>query len=151
MNNEWDCYFLKIAKVVSIKSKDPSTKHGCVIVGPSHEIRTTGYNGFPRGIKDDYRYNDRQIKYMYAEHSERNAIYNAAKHGISLEGCTLYVTGTPCHDCCRGIIQSGIVRVVMLKDPESFYDRWKDSIDCTLKMFNETKIEYEYLEETFLI
>jgi len=140
----WDSYFLKIAKVVSTKSKDPSTKHGCVIVGPTHEIRTTGYNGFPRGMVDDERYNNREVKYMFVEHAERNAIYNASRYGISLDGCTLYVTGTPCNDCCRGIIQSGIVRVVMLEDSEEFFKRWKESIKCTLQMFNECHIEYEY-------
>ena len=145
--NSWDIYFIKMAVFVSTKSKDPSTKHGCVIVGPNNEVRSTGYNGFPRGIDDsEERYNNREEKYKLVEHSEKNAIYNAARNGISLEGCTLYVTGWPCNDCARAIIQSGISRVVMKDASEEFNERWKESINYTKLMFNECNLEYYIIE-----
>ena len=112
---EWDRYFIEMATLVSKKSKDRSTKVGCVIVGPNHEVRTTGYNGFCRGINDDADdRHDRPEKYFWVEHAERNAIYNAARNGIPLEGCTAYVSNLlPCADCTRGMIQSGIKRIII--------------------------------------
>src|SRR5678816_3286831 len=98
----WDIRFLREAARIATWSKDRSTKVGCVIVGPSREIRSTGYNGFPRGVNDDVdERHARPMKYAYCEHAERNAIYNAARVGIPLEGCTLYcaadkLTGPPC-------------------------------------------------------
>lgn len=109
----WDEYFNDMVVFVSSKSKDRSSKVGCVIVGPAHEIRTTGYNGFCRGINDDIdERHARPAKYLWAEHAERNAIYNAARNGISLEGCTAYVSMFPCADCARALIQSGVVKLV---------------------------------------
>jgi dCMP deaminase len=138
---EWQEYFLEMAEFVSRKSKDRSTKVGCVIVGPNHEVRTTGYNGFCRGIDDnmDYRH-DRPEKYFWAEHAERNAIYNAARNGIRLEDCTLYSTVFPCADCARAIIQSGIKTVV---SPEYKNETRisSDSYERSKMMFNETGVE----------
>ena len=112
----WDDYFFDMAVFVSSKSKDRSTKVGCVIVGPNHEVRTTGYNGFCRGINDDLDYRHaRPEKYYWAEHAERNAIFNAARNGIRIEDCTAYVTMFPCADCARALIQSGIKRVVTVQ------------------------------------
>ena len=111
---DWDHYFLSICRVVSARSKDPSTQIGCVIVGPAREIRSTGYNSFPRGIRDDVPERlERPEKYLWIEHAERNAVYNAARHGASLEGCTLYCQLTPCMDCARAIVQAGISEVVL--------------------------------------
>ena len=84
LSNKWDKRFLEMAKVVSTWSKDPSTKVGTVAVR-NRTVIAQGYNGFPRGIKDDDRYNDREIKYKFIVHSEMNAIYNAAQNGVSLE------------------------------------------------------------------
>jgi deoxycytidylate deaminase len=75
----WDQYYLNICQVVATRSKDPNTQIGCVVVGPNHEIRTTGYNSFPRGIRDDVPERlVRPTKYLWIEHAERNAICNAA-------------------------------------------------------------------------
>jgi dCMP deaminase len=139
----WDEYFMEMAALVATKSKDPNTQHGAVIVGPNNEVRSTGFNGFPRGVIDNARYNVRPLKYFYVEHAERNAIYNAARHGTALEGCTMYVTGCPCHDCARGIIQSGIKRVVMAKGSAEFNERWKESMEHTMVMFDEADIDVE--------
>jgi len=105
----WDAYYLGICRMVAARSKDPNTQIGCVIVGPSHEIRSTGYNSFPRGIRDDApERSQRPAKYLWMEHAERNAIYNAARAGTSTEGCSIYVEIMPCMDCARGIVQAGI-------------------------------------------
>lgn len=109
---DWDQYFLVIATAVASKSKDLSTDVGCVIVGPDHEIRSTGFNGFPRGCRDDVEdRKERPLKYVYTEHAERNAIYNAARNGVPLNWCTMYITHAPCTKCARGIIQAGIKEV----------------------------------------
>ncbi len=137
---KWDDYFLKMADLVATKSKDRSTKVGCVVVGPSNEVRTTGYNGFCRGIDDDVNSrHDRPDKYLWTEHAERNAVYNAARNGIKLECCTMYVNMFPCADCARAIIQSGITRVVakrntnLTKIPEQSYN-------TALEMMNEANV-----------
>ncbi len=110
----WDEYYLDICKVVAARSKDPNTQIGCVIAGPAHEIRSTGYNSLPRGIRDDVPERlERPTKYLWMEHAERNAIYNAARCGTPLEGCTLYVEIMPCMDCARAIVQAGIREVVI--------------------------------------
>jgi len=100
--------------MVSARSKDPNTQIGCVIVGPAHEIRSTGYNSLPRGIRDDVTERfERPAKYLWMEHAERNAICNAARAGTATEGCTIYVEIMPCMDCARAIVQAGIVEVVV--------------------------------------
>ena len=110
----WDEYYLDICKVVAARSKDPNTQIGCVIAGPAHEIRSTGYNTLPRGIRDDVPERlERPTKYLWMEHAERNAIYNAARCGTPLEGCTLYVEIMPCMDCGRAIVQAGIREVIV--------------------------------------
>ena len=107
----WDAYYLDICRVVATRSKDPNTQIGCVIVGPAHEIRSTGYNSFPRGIQDDVPARlERPAKYLWIEHAERNAICNAARAGTATEACTLYVEIMPCMDCARAVVQAGITR-----------------------------------------
>lgn len=114
----WDDYFLGIADVVRTKSKDPSTQVGAIIVGQDHQIVSTGFNGFPRGINEtDASRWERPLKYQFVEHAERNGIYNAARTGVSLIRCTLYLVGigpptSPCTECAKAVIQSGITRVV---------------------------------------
>ncbi len=125
----WDEYYLQICKVVASRSKDPNTQIGCVIVGPAHEIRSTGYNSLPRRIRDDIpeRF-ERPTKYLWIEHAERNAICNAARAGTATEGCTIYVEIMPCMDCARAIVQAGIVEVVisasrMAQYSSDYYDQ----------------------------
>ena len=105
-----DVYFMNIAQAVKLASKDQHTKIGAVIVGTEGEIISTGYNSLPRGMNDfvGERY-DRPEKYNWMEHAERNAIYNAARVGVSTIGATMYMTcGLSCVDCARAIVQSGI-------------------------------------------
>ena len=113
MSEKWDRRFLDLASHISGWSKDPSTKVGCVVVGEDREIRSTGFNGFPRGIEDSMeRLDDRELKYPLTCHAEENAIMHAARIGISLKDCTAYVTWPPCTRCARSLIQAGVVEVV---------------------------------------
>ena len=138
---KWDLRFLKLAQHISKWSKDPSTKVGCIIVGEDREIRSTGFNGFPRGIEDsEDRLNDRTKKYPLICHAEENAIMHAARIGISLKGCMAYVTWPPCNRCTRSLIQAGIKEIVIpneVKIPE----RWNDEFDLSMIMLNEANIE----------
>lgn len=146
----WDMYFISLAHLAAMRSKDTSTKVGAVIVGPDYEIRTTGYNGFPRKLNDTIP--ERYIaphKYMWTEHAERNAIYNAARCGISLKNCVLYVTWFPCHDCARAIISVGVTKVVVHKDFEvacPASDNWDDSHKVSKEMLAEAGIEIAWYE-----
>ena len=118
----WDRYYLDVCKVVASRSKDPNTQIGCVIVGPAREIRSTGYNSFPRGIRDDVpERHERPAKYLWIEHAERNAICNAARCGTPLEDCTAYVEIMPCMDCGRAIVQAGIKEVVVSSERMAQY------------------------------
>jgi dCMP deaminase len=140
----WDVYYLDICKVVAARSKDPNTQIGCVIVGPAHEIRTTGYNSFPRGIRDDVP--ERRVrpeKYLWIEHAERNAICNAARCGTALEHCTIYVEIMPCMDCARAIVQAGIKEVVVSAERMAQYssDYYNQHFGMTETLFSEAGIK----------
>lgn len=111
----WDEFYIGLCLHASKKSKDRSTKLGAVIVGENHEVLSIGFNGFPRGVNDEEeKYHERPTKYLITEHAERNAIYNAARQGIKLDGATLYLPfePTPCCRCSRGVIQVGIKEIV---------------------------------------
>lgn len=109
----WDDWFMMLAEVVSWRSPDPSTKHGCVLVGAGREVLSVGYNAPPRGCYDSQIPNVRPDKYLYYAHSEENAIANAARAGIRVEGATAYVTGRSCtQPCFRMLINAGVSRLV---------------------------------------
>ena len=140
MSDKWDLRFLELARHISDWSKDPSTKVGCVVVGPDREIRSTGFNGFPRGIMDDdNRLNNRQKKYPMICHAEENAIMHAARIGISLKGNTAYVTWPPCSRCTRSLIQAGINEVVYPSEVE-IPERWKEDFSIAMEMMEEAGI-----------
>jgi len=115
---DWIRYFRDIAEVVSTKSKDRSTKIGAVIVDWDNSILSTGYNSFPRGIKDNVEErHERPEKYIWTEHGERNAIYNAARKGIKIEGAKMFLNcRVSCPDCARAIINAGIIEVWFDRD-----------------------------------
>lgn len=111
----WDEYFMGVAKLSGMRSKDPNSQVGACIVSPDNKILSMGYNGFPRGCSDDVfpwsREGDAMdTKYVYVVHSELNAILNY--RGGSLEGAKLYVSMFPCNECAKAIIQSGIKTVI---------------------------------------
>lgn len=145
---DWDQYFMVLAKTVAIKAKDPSKQIGAVVVGPDKNIVSTGFNGFPRGVKDDEsvkdRLTNRDSKLLFTSHAEANSVYQAARHGISLRGCTIYIAELPvCSDCANAIIQSGIVRVVV--EHKCLYpeipERWRKSCSIALTKFDEATVE----------
>ena len=135
----WDEYFINIAEQVKLKSKDNKTKIGVVIVGKDNEIVSTGYNSFPRGINDDVEERqERPEKYFWFEHAERNAIYNAARIGVSTLGTTMYMTcGISCADCARAIINSGISKIVLREGRGATNPIWQESAQRSMKMFEE--------------
>lgn len=148
-SDKWHRRFMDVALLVSSWSKDQSTKTGAVVVGPDKEIRATGYNGFVRGVDDNKpERHERPTKYDFFEHAERNAVYNACLTGTSLKGCIIYATHTPCTDCARAIIQSGIKMVVtreLEKRDDIVSETWRDKLDYSRQMFIEAGIEYKEL------
>lgn len=144
---KWDERYLQLAKQVSTWSKDPSTQVGAVAVGDKGQVLSQGYNGFPRGVKDDDRYNDKDVKYRYVVHAEMNCIYNATFHGVSLNGATLYVYGLPmCNECAKAIVQVGITRVVSPYNGAATPEKWKVSCAHTQNLLKEVGIPYQFIK-----
>ena len=115
----WDEYFMGIAMLSALRSKDPSTQVGACIVNDDKRILSMGYNGMPRCCSDDEYPWDRDgdplnSKYLYVCHAEFNAILNCERGNV--RGCTVYVTLFPCNECAKAIIQAGISEVVYLSD-----------------------------------
>jgi dCMP deaminase len=139
-SQKWDRRFIELARHIATWSKDPSTKVGCVVVGPDREIRSTGFNGFPRGIEDsEDRLEDRAQKYPLICHAEENAIMHAARIGMSLKGCLAYVTWPPCTRCARSLIQAGVAEVAYPAEL-TIPDRWRDDFDMSTSMFTEAGV-----------
>jgi len=135
---DWDSYFMGMLEPISRRSKDPNTQVGCVITGSDHNIRSTGFNSFPRGIQDDVPERlERPEKYFWIEHGDRNAIYAAARVGTPLQGCKMYLTGLPCMDCARAIIQVGIVEVIYDGNRQ---DEWAKTTPKYVPDFERVKI-----------
>lgn len=146
MGDKWDLRFLELAKHISAWSKDPSTKVGCVVVGEDREIRSTGFNGFPRGISDDIeRLEDRTQKYPLICHAEENAIMHAARIGVSLKGSTAYVTWPPCSRCARSLIQAGVKEVVYSLE-EEVPERWIEDFNISTNMLSEAGVLVRSIE-----
>lgn len=115
--NFWDVRFAQLAKLISLWSKDPSTKCGSVIVRPDRTVASVGFNGFPMGVNDSEElYADRAVKLSIIKHAEENALMFANE---SVKGYTLYVYPLPpCSKCAGSIIQRGITRVVAIVPPK---------------------------------
>jgi len=141
----WDEWFFSIASIVARKSKDPSTKVGCIVVGDDHEIRATGYNGFPRGSNDSLEiYNNRPRKYLRVVHAEANAVANASFTGTSLKGGTAYITHPPCASCSGLLVNAGVYHVKFIIDLHAvdFNDRWKEQFNEGISIFEEVGIDF---------
>lgn len=133
--SKWSERFMALAEHVASWSKDPSTKVGCVIVDRQNRVVSLGFNGFPRGVKDDpARYTNRETKLLFVAHAERNALDNAP---LSVEGCTLYTPLFPCNECAKSIIQKGITKVVTYKPAG---DKPQFNWDITEEMFSEAGV-----------
>lgn len=140
--------YMGIAEAVSQLSKDKSTRVGAVILGPTNEVRSLGYNGAPRGCAadEDDRCDTRPEKYFWMSHAELNAITNAARVGTPLVGSTLLVTHFPCMDCARAIVQAGIKKVVTQVPSPEFEARWMDHITRAIHLFTECGVEVEFIK-----
>ncbi len=142
----WDEYFMGLAHLSALRSKDPNTQVGAAIVDENHKVVSVGYNGMPKGCSDDeFPWSRKgallQTKYAFVVHAELNAILNSNQ---SVSGCTIYVSLFPCNECAKAIIQSGIRRIVY----ES--DKYADA-ETTLaskKMLLAAGIELQQLEHT---
>jgi dCMP deaminase len=117
MNINWDEYFMGMAVLSGLRSKDPSTKVGACIVDTDNKVVSIGYNGMPRGLDESQlswnRGEDLDSKYLYVCHAEFNAILNT-RVGSALKDCKLYVTLFPCNECAKAIIQTGIKEIIYL-------------------------------------
>lgn len=139
----WDEYFMGLAHLSALRSKDPSTQVGACIVSNDKKVIGIGYNGLPRGCDDDLfpwgREGDfLETKYPFVVHAELNAILNS---NADLRGCSLYVSLFPCNECAKAIIQSGIRRIVYESD--KYADT--DSVIASKKMLHSAGIKLEQL------
>ncbi len=141
---DWDQYFMGIARLSALRSKDPSTQVGACIVNDEKKIIGIGYNGLPIGIDDDsFPWGKEgdflETKYPYVCHAELNAILNSTKN---LQGSSLYVTLFPCNECTKAIIQSGIKNLFFISD------KYKD-LEMTIaskRMLDSSGVSYKQLE-----
>lgn len=142
---DWDQRFLDLAEYIGNWSKDRSTKVGAVIVDDDKRIVSTGYNGFCRNSDDklDYKH-ERPAKYFFTAHAEANSIYHAAKHGVSVNNCIIYVTLFPCAECCKAIIQSGIKKIVTY-EPDWTNKNWFESFKYSKIMMEESGINIKFI------
>lgn len=143
----WDEYFMAIAKLSAMRSKDPSTQVGACIVEEDNRILSIGYNGAPNGFNDDEFPWDREgknleTKYPYVCHAEMNAILNYRGSRKDLEGSKIYVDLFPCNECAKIIIQSGIKEVIYLSDK---YANSENNI-ASRKLFDECGVKYKKID-----
>ena len=143
----WDQYFMGVAKLSALRSKDPSTQVGACIVGDDNRILSIGYNGTPNGFSDDVFPWDREgapldTKYLYVCHAEMNAIVNFRGSRKELENARVYVDLFPCNECAKIIIQSGIKEVVYLSDKYAHLD----SFIASKKLFDSCGVKYRPIE-----
>lgn len=143
----WDEYFMAIAKLSAMRSKDPSTQVGACIVDDSKRILSIGYNGAPNGYSDDKFPWGREgkpldIKYLYVVHAERNAILNYRGSRKDLENAKIYVDLFPCNECAKEIIQSGIKEVIYLSDKY----KTSDETIASKRLFDECGVSYRQLD-----
>ncbi len=142
----WDEYFMGLAHLSALRSKDPNTQVGAAIVDENHRVVSVGYNGFPKGCSDDEFPWSREggvltSKYAFVVHAELNAILNSPR---SVNGCTIYVSLFPCNECAKAIIQSGIKRIVYESDKYA----QTETTQASKKMLEAAGVELVQLENT---
>lgn len=137
MRRSWDEHFMDMAILVAQRSKDPSTKVGCVVVSEDKIVVATGYNGLPRGVEDRSERMERPAKYLWTSHAEENAVAQSARVGAKLKGGTAFVTHHPCSRCARSLIQAGITRVVIGDGTTSMPD---EEFEVARIMFEEAGV-----------
>ena len=145
----WDEYFMGVAMLTGMRSKDPNTQVGACIVSEDHKILSMGYNGLPRGCSDDEFPWGREgdpldNKYFFTTHSELNAILNYRGGNISLEGSTIYVSLFPCNECAKAIIQAGIKEVIY--DCDKYADT--AGVKASKRMMDAAGVRYHQYHRT---
>lgn len=140
---DWDTYFMSLAHLSAMRSKDPNTNVGAVIVDDMYRIVSIGYNGMPRGCNDDEFPWDREggflnTKYAFVVHAELNAILNSPR---TVNGCTIYVSLFPCNECAKAIIQAGIKEIVYESDKYAT----TDSTIASKKMLTNAGVSFRQL------
>jgi dCMP deaminase len=146
-SESWDEKFMLLAHHIAGWSKEHGRKVGAVIVGPDKEIRATGFNGFPRGVRDDVperHSRETGAKYVWSSHAERNAIYNAARIGVALKDCVIYIPWFPCVECAKAIIQAGIAEIVAY-EPDFGEARWGADFAIVTEMLQESKVSVRFI------
>ena len=139
----WDETFFDIIDVIAKRSDDPNTKLGAIIVSPSNDIISIGYNGLPRGIAPTKANTERPTKYAFMCHAESNAILNCVRtHTMIPESSRLYVQMIPCVTCTRSIIQAGIKRVIIGKT-QSSNPKWEEDWKVSKLMLVEAGVSWE--------
>jgi len=143
----WDQYFMGVAKLSAMRSKDPNTQVGACIVGNDNRILSIGYNGTPNGYDDKAFPWDREgepleTKYLYVCHAEMNAILNYRGSRKELENAKIYVDLFPCNECAKLIIQSGIKEVIYLSDKYAH----QDSFIASKKLLDSCGVKYRQIE-----
>ena len=143
----WDTYFMGIAKLSAMRSKDPNTQVGACIVSHDNRILSTGYNGTPNGIHDDdFKWsregNSLETKYFFVCHAEMNAILNFRGYKREFENAKIYVDLFPCNECAKLIIQSGIKEVIYLCDKYAN----TESVIASKMMFDNAGVKYRRLK-----
>jgi dCMP deaminase len=135
----WDEYFIRGVRWVASKSKDPRTQVGCLIVSPENETLITCFNGLPRGVEDTPERYERPLKDRYVVHSESNGIALAAKRGIAICGCSMFISLPPCCRCSGEIMQAGIVEVVVdgVREQEWFSPRYTEECAAAEEILKE--------------
>ena len=140
MRPGYDEWQLGKVEEIAKRSRDPSTKCGCIIIRPDKSTAAEGYNGFPRSMEDKPEWwNNREEKYDRVIHAEMNALLHARE---PLEGCTAYITGPSCKDCAKHIVAAGIIRVVWYDD-EEFRKRW--NCDRSIEIYEDGGVEVSVL------
>jgi dCMP deaminase len=147
MTPEWSRRFMELARFVSGWSNDPTTRVGCVIVGPMNDIRAVGFNDFPNGIRSDIAgRNEPPGKYVWMEHAERNAIYAAARSGIALQGCRIILPWFPCVNCARAIVQAGLSELIALR-PDMLHPTWGNDFAVSLQLLEEANVSITWYDD----
>ena len=137
----WDEYFMGVAQLAAMRSKDPGTQVGACIIDDNKHILSVGYNGMPKGCSDDEFPWDREgdvldTKYAFVCHAELNAILNCK--ASDLRGTTVYVTLFPCNECTKAIIQKGIKHIFYLDD--KYHDT--DTAAAARRMLDSAGVTY---------
>ena len=138
----WDITFVQLACEIAKWSKDPNHKVGCIAVDSDRNILATGYNGFPRRVRDSAeRLNDKETKRSLIVHAEANCVAAAARNGHSLLGAAIYATRPTCSQCAGLLIQAGVVEIFYIPLPKDYESSWAKSIDLAVMMLTEAGVK----------